>query len=119
MTTKEIFYKNFRSLFQIEPTPLVEAQINQLLTVGYSYTDINNALWYVFKKLELKSDIETYGLYYLKQHIEESVLFFEALEAKRQENMQRVKDAEPNPQVKVKRQERKVLEKEYDWNDFE
>lgn len=121
MVTKEILYKNFRSLFQIDPPPIVEAHIAQLLNQNYSYEDINNALWFVFVKLKLQTDVKVYGIFYVKQHIEEAILYFKAQKMRQEENIAKLKSSSETPRerIKIKRQERRTIEREYDWDDLE
>lgn len=117
--SKEILVNRYKKWFNQEPSPLVYSQINKLLQQGYTYLDISNAIWYTFLKLKIPNNFEMYGIHYVTQKIEESVLYFNDLERRRILTSQQSKERKGHTIIDILRPKRKIRRKEYNWDDIE
>lgn len=117
--TMEELKRRYQKWFNKPPSPLVYSQINKLTKEGYTYLDISNAIWYTFFKLKTPNDLDTYGIHYVSNFIEESTLFFQSLARKKERVSQIAAERKENTVVMVKPQKQKRIRKEYDWDNVE
>lgn len=115
----EELIKRYKKWFSKDPSQLVYSQINKLAREGYTYLDISNAIWYTFFKLSLPNNLDTYGIHYVSSNIEESILFFKALERKREKVAELAAERKENPVIKIQPQKQRIVRKEYDWDNVE
>ena len=109
---------------QREISSMVESQVSRLISQGFTYQQIFNAIWYfeTIKDKPISSEIDKYGIGLLSsvpKNMEEALNYFKRLAKTRERAFISAEKSKKSKkeEVIIERQKRKIIREEFNWDE--